>query len=127
MRRSLGLLSSGFWALLGLLPTAVFAQVFDGPGLKGGVNAANGINGPIHTDPRTAVVKLLAVVLNYIALASVVMVVIAGIFLITSAGNEESKNRAKKILIYLAIGLVVVLLARVGVSFFLIALPQTIS
>ncbi len=60
-------------------------------------------------------------------LVAVIMIIVAGIFLIASLGNEEAKNKAKNIVKYVAIGLLVILFARVIVSFFTIVLPQQIG
>lgn len=66
---------------------------------------------------RRIVVNLLNIVLNFLALVAVIFIVIAGIRLIVSQGEEEQKNKAKKTIIYVAIGLIVILLAKVLVNF----------
>ncbi|MBI3619446.1 hypothetical protein HY213_05445 [Candidatus Peregrinibacteria bacterium] len=66
---------------------------------------------------RTIIVNLLQLVLSFLALAAVVFIVIAGIRLIVSQGEEEQKNKAKKTIIYVVIGLIVVLFAKVIVGF----------
>ena len=89
---------------------------------------AQSFGGPIPTLPGTAppgsspdsvraiVIKILVAVLNFLALVAVVVVVIAGIRLIVSQGEDEAKDKAKKTIIYALIGLVIVLFARVIVS-----------
>lgn len=66
---------------------------------------------------RDRVTDLLIIVLNFLALLAVIMLVIAGIKLIVSQGEEEEKNKAKKIILYVIAGLLLILFARVIVGF----------
>jgi hypothetical protein len=65
---------------------------------------------------RGIIVDLLNSVLNFLALIAVVVVVIAGIRLIISQGEEDAKEKAKKTILYALAGLVIVLFARVIVA-----------
>lgn len=67
-------------------------------------------------DIRDVVVNILEAVLNFLALIAVVVVVIAGIRLIVSQGDEGARDTAKKTIFYALIGLIIVLFARVIVS-----------
>ena len=58
------------------------------------------------------VVNFLNIVLNLLGLIIAVIIVIAGIRLIFSQGEEEAKESAKKTILYAVIGLIVVLLAK---------------
>lgn len=98
------------------------AQVFNGPGLAGGVNEASMIEGPIHAPLRVVIMTLVYNALSFLALAGVVMVVIAGFYLVLSGGSETAKDSAKKIILYVVIGIVVIFLARSLVGFFLYGL-----
>lgn len=74
---------------------------------------------PNATDPsgiRRIITTILTTVLNFLALIAVVVVIIAGIRLIVSQGEEEAKEKAKKTILYALAGLVIVLFARVIVS-----------
>ncbi len=74
---------------------------------------------PGSTDPngiRTIIEKVLIAVLNFLALVAVVVVVIAGIRLIVSQGEDEAKDKAKKTIFYALAGLLIVLFARVIVG-----------
>lgn len=71
---------------------------------------------PDATDPRAVIIKILSAVLNFLALIAVVVIVVAGIRLIVSQGEDEAKDKAKKTIFYALAGLVVVLFARVIVS-----------
>lgn len=61
--------------------------------------------------------------LSYAALLAVAVIVIAGFYLILGLGEETAKEKAKKIILYTAIGLIILLTAKAIVTFF-INLPQ---
>lgn len=109
--------------MYGLIQTA-YAQVFDGPGLQGGVDVAGTINGPLHGTPREIILTYLYAVLSFVALLGVVMIVIAGIILMVSAGRDDWKDWCKKIILYTVIGIIIILLARLLVGFLLYGLPN---
>jgi hypothetical protein len=106
-----------------LLETA-HAQVFDGPGLRTGIEEAALVSGPIHNTPREIILSFLYAVLYYVALLGVCMIVIAGILLLVSMGNDTMKDRAKRIIWYTVIGLVIIICARLIVGFLLYGLPN---
>lgn len=101
-----------------LIPDAA-AQVFDGGGITEGLEQAKQIAGLTGTDLRAVILNILYTVLNFLALAAVVAIVAAGIFLIAGGGSDASKDRAKKIILYVVIGLIVILFARFIVAFVL--------
>ncbi len=103
------------------------AQVFDGPGIAGGLDAAGGIAGLPSGDVRTTIINILSQVLSFLALAAVITIIIAGIILIVSLGNEESKDRAKRIIFYTLIGLTIVLFARVIVGLVTVYLASEVA
>jgi succinate dehydrogenase/fumarate reductase cytochrome b subunit len=80
----------------------------DIPGTPGGADGAGDIRGIIN--------DIIIAVLNFLALIAVVVVIIAGIRLIVSQGNDEEKDKAKKAIFYALAGLVIVLFARVIVG-----------
>lgn len=77
-------------------------------------------------DVRGVIVSILAAVLNFLALIAVVVIVIAGIRLIVSQGEDEQKDKAKKTIFYAIAGLVIVLFARVIVSLVTVYLANQI-
>ena len=101
------------------LATKAHAQVFNGPGLQGGVAEASLIEGPVQAPLRVVILSFLYKALFFLGIAAVVMIVIAGFMFILSGGSDTAKDRAKKIIFYVAIGLIVILFARAGVGFFL--------
>ncbi len=102
-------------ALTGVIaPFSTALAAFGGP-----IPAIPGTPGAADQDSiRGVIVNVLMLVLDFMALAAVVFVVIAGIRLIVSGGNDEAKDKAKKIILYVIIGLLIILFARVIVGFF---------
>ena len=65
--------------------------------------------------------------LNFLALIAVVIVIIAGMRLIISQGDDEQKDKAKKAIFYALAGLIIVLFARVIVSLITVYLAGQVS
>ncbi len=102
-----------------------FAQVntdFGGaiPAIPGTPEAITG------NDARDIILRILAFVLDFLALIAVIYIIIAGIRLIVSQGEEEQMTKSKKTIIYVIVGLLVILFARVIVSFFTETVPEQI-
>lgn len=68
-------------------------------------------------DIQTAIVEIIVQILDFILIIAVLYVIIAGIRLIVSGGDEGAKDKAKTTIIYVIAGIIVVLFARVIVSF----------
>jgi len=92
------------------------AQVYNGPGLQQGVEGVQGIHGG---SLRSTIANIVNKVLTYVALLAVIMIIIAGLYLILSLGNDSAKETAKKIVLYVAIGLILILIAKALVMFFI--------
>lgn len=75
------------------------------------------IAGDGDVDLRTTILRILRDVLNFMALVAVVFVVIAGIRLVVSQGDDTQKETAKKTIIYVIVGLIIILLASAIVGF----------
>ncbi|MDD4287378.1 MAG: TrbC/VirB2 family protein [Candidatus Peribacteraceae bacterium] len=90
-------------------PFHAFAQLSDPPDVGSG-----DIGGG---DLKQAIVKVIQVVLDFMTLIAVVMIIIAGIRYIISRGEESENEKAKKMIIYVIVGLIVILLARAIVTF----------
>ncbi len=102
------------------------AQVFDGPGIMGGLNAAAGLSGVSNGDVRGTATLILIRILAFLALVATITVVIAGIWLIVGLGSDDSKEKAKKIILYTLIGLAIVLFSRIIVEIITVYLYQTV-
>ena len=65
---------------------------------------------------RDTIIAVIEFILSFLALVAVVVIIIAGIRLILSQGEDDAKDKAKKTIFYALIGLVIVLLAQVIVG-----------
>ncbi len=96
-----------------ILAPQILAATYGGSGLEGGLNQAGGITGiSSGTDLKQLIIHIIEFALNFVTLLAVGVVIYAGIRLIISLGEDESKEKAKKSLIHVAIGLVIVILSR---------------
>ncbi len=112
------------WAAIPLAVIAAFAfspeahaAVYGGGGIFQGLGAAAGLGGIAQeTSLRALIIRIIIYVLDIILLLAVVAIIVAGIYLIVSNGDEGQKDKAKQIIIYVIVGIVLILLARVIVS-----------
>jgi heme/copper-type cytochrome/quinol oxidase subunit 2 len=63
------------------------------------------------------VVAVVNAVLNFVALIVLVLIVISGFRLLLSQGDETARDSAKKTIIYLIIGLIVIVFAKAIANF----------
>lgn len=70
-----------------------------------------------ETDIQAAIVVVIQRILDFILILAVLFVIIAGIRLIVSGGDDGAKDKAKNTIIYVIAGIIVILLARVIVTF----------
>jgi hypothetical protein len=59
-------------------------------------------------DLKTLVATILNFFLGFLGFVMVVMIIYAGVLYVTSAGNEENVGKAKKILLYCVIGVILI-------------------
>ena len=89
------------------------AQVFDGGGLIGGLGQAQGELGGSGVRTDTDFIASIAAIINFAlvfaAVFAVVAFITAGFFFILGFGSDTSVQRAKKIMIWSAVGLVVII------------------
>ena len=101
-----------FYALL--YPISTFAQR--------DLGGAREIFGPVEansgSDVRSAVVTLLKNAITFVALIAVVVIVIAGIIYLVAGWNDSSRERAKNIIIFAVLGIIIISLASIFVLFF---------
>lgn len=105
-------------ALAALRLNTAYAAIFGGSTVQEGIAAAAGLGG---ISSETSVVAIVLLIINAILLIvlilAVLVIVVAGIYLIVSNGDEGQKDKAKKIILYCIVGIIVILLARVLVTF----------
>jgi len=84
-----------------------------------GLNYASnfGLEGATEKDPRDFIVNVIKYFITFLGLIAVVMVMYAGFLWMTSDGDPEKVNKAKKTLINSVIGLIVVLSSFAIVTF----------
>ena len=89
-----------------------YAQQFgaDIPAIPGTANDAAGV--------RPAIIRVINFVLGFLALVAIIFVIVGGIRILASAGNEENVTKGRKTIVFAIIGLIVVFFARVIVGFF---------
>lgn len=119
MRRPVRFLKTLRNILFGTAGIALFhwntahAAVYGGGGLAAGLGAAAGLGGIIGATSITQlIVNVITFILNIVLILAVLAVIIAGLYLITSAGEEGQKDKAKKIIFYALIGILVVIFSR---------------
>jgi len=98
------------------LPQSILAAVYDGGGLQEGVNEA-GNTGIGSADIRTTIIKIMLEIVSYTALLAVSVIILAGLYLILGFGDEGAKDKAKKIILYVGVGVLLILLAGAIVQF----------
>lgn len=82
-----------------------FAQGLIGEGDKpGNIGDTGG-------DIRTLVLKIVNFFLGFLGLLAVIMVIYGGFLYVSSAGEQEKVDSAKKILLYAVIGIVVIVIS----------------
>lgn len=64
-----------------------------------------------QTGLRGIVLTIINFFLTFLGLLAVIMVIYGGFLYVSSAGNEENVNKAKKILLYAVIGIVVIIVS----------------
>lgn len=64
-----------------------------------------------QTGLRGIVLTIINFFLTFLGLLAVVMVIYGGFLYVGSAGNEENVNKAKKILLYAVVGIIVIIVS----------------
>ena len=101
-----------------LMPISALASVYGGTGIDKGINDAAGLGGISNIgDIRTLIVSIIEFVLDFVLLLAVIAVIVAGLYLIVSNGDEQQKDKAKRIILYVVIGIIVIVLSRILVMF----------
>lgn len=100
---------------------SLLGSVFNGGGLTQGVDDARTEIANTGIRDETDIVFVIGVILKFIlffaGIAAVVAIIIAGFLLILGFGSDASLQRAKKILIWAPVGLLVIILAFPLVNF----------
>lgn len=101
--------------------TRLLAQVFNGGGLVDGLNKAHtelsGSGLRDETDIVLVVVAVINAILPYAAIAAFITFIVSGFMFILGFGSDAAIQRAKKIMIWSVVGLIVILFSFVITSF----------
>lgn len=98
-------------------PPLLSAQVFQGGGLQTGIDEAKNIQGVSQMPLRILILNAISATANIIGLLAAASIIVCGVLLIFSFGDETTKDKAKKGVLYSAIGLLVILFAKAIVTF----------
>jgi len=100
---------------------AITASIFDGLGLTDGLQEAENeiVNTGIETETDIIVViaDIINFVLMFVAIIVLIAFIVAGFMFILGFGSDTSIQRAKKIMIWAIVGLLVIIFAFVLVQF----------
>jgi len=99
-----------------MIPTANAAENSGGLGDSSAITGIEDASGGTE-GIRTIIIDIVTELLTFVALIATVVIIIAGIYLVAGAGSDSSKERAKNIVIYTIVGLLVIILAAAFVSF----------
>jgi hypothetical protein len=89
-------------------------------GRFGSIPAINGLaNGSGVSGLKNAIANFLNDALNLLGIIAVAVIIIAGVRMVISLGNETAVEGAKKTILYALVGLVIVILAKVIVNWIL--------
>ena len=95
------------WSLLGMfLPALTLAQIGSVPRIS-----------TVPSDLESTISGIINTVISIVGLIAIVVIVIGGIKIITSGGDEDAKKGGTNFITYGIIGLVVVILAYAIVNF----------
>lgn len=101
-----------FFGSFAWMPKAM-AQVYSGCGILCGISGASGITGLAQsTSISELILKIIAFILDIALILAVLAIIIAGLYLITSQGDEGQKDKAKRIIFYAIIGILLILFSR---------------
>jgi hypothetical protein len=101
-------------------PVFIFAQqaaAQTGPDMGINYVAEGNLGLAQNTDPRTAAVSLVKLLMTFLGIIAVVIILLGGFKWMTAAGNEDKVSEAKKLIGAGIIGLVIILAAFLIVNF----------
>ncbi|MDD5041828.1 MAG: TrbC/VirB2 family protein [Candidatus Peribacteraceae bacterium] len=100
------------YASLALLALPWIASAQSGLGDANDINSGGG-----GGDLKTTILNIAQQILKFVSLVAVVVIIIAGIWLIVGLGDESAKEKAKKIVMYTIVGLILILISQAIVTF----------
>jgi len=92
------------WALLADIS---FAQLISPGDAPSAISEATGGEGSL----RDLIKTMLNYALGFLGFVATIMVIYGGVLYVTSAGSDENVAKAKKILLYAAVGIIIILIS----------------
>jgi len=83
------------------------AQLINPGDVPSNIAAATGGEGSI----RALILRIVDFILLFLGLLAVIMIIYGGITYVSSAGNQEKVDQAKKIIMYAIVGIIIVLIS----------------
>jgi cytochrome bd-type quinol oxidase subunit 2 len=93
--------------LLAAFGNVALAQLIQEGDVPSNIASATGGEGSI----RALILRIVDFFLLFLGLIAVIMIIYGGVTYVTAAGNEEKVGKAKKIIMYAIIGIVIVLIS----------------
>lgn len=107
-----GLLTGALLTMTALAEPSFATALIQSSDQIGAVKSLTGGEG----DLKTLIATILNFFLGFLGFVMVVMFIYAGVLYVTSAGNEENVGKAKKILLYVVIGLLLIAISYAAVN-----------
>lgn len=107
-----GILGILLAAAVSISSTQLSASVFGGGTVQEGILAAQGVGGIVTGNVNEVIGNIIVAILSIVTTIAVLTIVIAGMYLVLSIGDEGQKDKAKKIIQYTVVGIIVILLAQ---------------
>lgn len=76
-----------------------------------GIGKAGEIKGTVKSDFATSIITFINYFLGFLGLLVVTMIIYAGVLFVTAQGDEQQLNKAKKIILWAAVGMIIVMLS----------------
>ncbi len=102
----------GSLSMLSMFGFVANAALLNATDVPGSVTEASGG----QTSLRGLILTIVDYFLGFLGLLAVIMVIYGGVTYVSSAGNDEAVGKAKKIIMYALIGIVIILLSFVVVK-----------
>jgi hypothetical protein len=110
-------------ALALVMSCTLFASVANAGETGGGLGDASAISGIDESTGegpdalKTIIEDTVIAALKFVALLATVVLIIAGVYLVAGAGSDSSREKAKNIVIYTIVGILLIVLAGAIVAF----------
>ncbi len=74
------------------------------------------VTGAIHGEMASTVVQFINYFLGFLGLLAVTMIIYAGVLFVTAQGDDQQLNKAKKVILWAVVGILIIMLSFVIVN-----------